>query len=237
MARLYAWGSAYGISETLRVWDQAVVEGIVDEAQERPSLELEGRAVPYSGISVSDIANFAEDLRDELTPFARIIIGNFEDSFIAKAKEITEIASAELWDKSRYVSAMEGLADRYGVGRWTNSWAETWYQTNVLSSQYNRGVYDTFTRDPTVRLYPYFTYVTQRDEKVRPNHFHLDGFTARTTWSGWPAIMPPNGWDCRCLLVASDWMTTRAIGWEGDFPLGFDQVASWSGPDSGFPKV
>jgi len=237
MSRLYSWGAAYGISETLRVWDQAVADGMVDESQEKPSLESEGRAVPYGGISPSDIANFAEDLRDELTPFAQIIIGNFEDSFVDKAKEITEIAARELWEKERYVSAMEGLADRYGVGRWTNSWAETWYETNVLASQYNRGVYDTFTREPTIRLYPYFTYVTKRDERVRQNHRHLDGFTAATSWSGWPAVMPPNGWGCRCLLVASDWMTTKAIGWTGDFPLGFDQVASWSGPDSGFPKV
>ena len=235
MTRMYAWGSAYAMSETLRVWDDAVEEGLVHETDELPTLDT--RAIPWQGVTAGDIAHFAEELRDELTPFAQIIMGNLEESFIEKARELTEIGARELWSKERYVSAMTGLAERFGVERWTNSWAATWYDTNVLTAQYNRGVYDTFSREPTRRLYPYFTYVTRRDNVVRPNHAHLDGFTASTAWPGWPDIMPPNGWNCRCIMVASDWMTTRAIGWEGDFPLGFGQVATWSGPDSGFPKV
>ena len=237
MTRLYAWGAAYGISETLRLWDDAIADGIVQPDTPKPSLDYSTRGIPWSGVSPSDIERFAADLRDELTPYARIIMGNLEESFISKAQEVTEIAAVELWDKKRYISAMEGLAERFGVGRWTNSWAATWYDTNVLTSQYNRGVYETFTREPTIRLYPYFTYVTRRDSAVRPNHHHLDGFTASTRWTGWPTVMPPNGWNCRCIIVASDWQTARAIGWEGEFPLGLDKVSTWSGPDPGFPKV
>ena len=49
----------------------------------------------------------------------------------------------------------------------------------------------------------YLTYMTQNDDRVRPWHFALQGFTARK--SDFPEWMiPPIEWGCRCFLESDD---------------------------------
>lgn len=46
----------------------------------------------------------------------------------------------------------------------------------------------------------YLTYMTQNDDRVRPWHFALQGFTAkRDEFPSW--MIPPIEWGCRCFLV------------------------------------
>lgn len=44
-------------------------------------------------------------------------------------------------------------------------------------------------------------YRTQRDGKVRPEHAALDGVTLPKSDPFWAEFYPPNGWDCRCIVV------------------------------------
>ena len=47
------------------------------------------------------------------------------------------------------------------------------------------------------------TYFTQNDDRVRPWHFALQGFSAkRDDFPAW--MIPPIEWACRCYLIASD---------------------------------
>lgn len=49
----------------------------------------------------------------------------------------------------------------------------------------------------------YLTYMTQNDDRVRPWHFVLQGFTARKRdFPEW--MIPPIEWGCRCFLESSD---------------------------------
>jgi len=49
----------------------------------------------------------------------------------------------------------------------------------------------------------YLTYMTQNDDRVRPWHFALQGFTARKSeFPQW--MIPPIEWRCRCFLESSD---------------------------------
>ena len=49
----------------------------------------------------------------------------------------------------------------------------------------------------------YLTYMTQNDDRVRPWHFALQGFTARKRdFPEW--MIPPIEWGCRCFLESSD---------------------------------
>jgi uncharacterized protein with gpF-like domain len=44
--------------------------------------------------------------------------------------------------------------------------------------------------------------MTVGDDRVRPEHAVLDGFTARMEDPVWRKIYPPNGFNCRCIRVA-----------------------------------
>lgn len=47
----------------------------------------------------------------------------------------------------------------------------------------------------------YITYSTVGDDRVRPAHVVLDGFTAPPTDKIWNTIFPPNDWNCRCTVI------------------------------------
>lgn len=46
-----------------------------------------------------------------------------------------------------------------------------------------------------------FEYVTQRDDRVRPEHDRMDGFKAPKDDPVWMVWTPPNGYNCRCDLL------------------------------------
>lgn len=47
----------------------------------------------------------------------------------------------------------------------------------------------------------YLQYSTVGDSRVRPEHRALDKFTAPKSDIVWRRIYPPNGWNCRCIVV------------------------------------
>ena len=44
-------------------------------------------------------------------------------------------------------------------------------------------------------------YRATKDGRTRPEHAALDGVTLPVSDPMWAEITPPNGWNCRCLLV------------------------------------
>ncbi|MFH1605087.1 MAG: phage minor head protein [Pseudomonadota bacterium] len=46
-----------------------------------------------------------------------------------------------------------------------------------------------------------FRYATVKDDRVRPNHAALEGFTAKKDDPAWLTITPPGGWACRCKKI------------------------------------
>lgn len=53
----------------------------------------------------------------------------------------------------------------------------------------------------TLETLPFLEYSTVGDDKVRPSHRVLDGFTAPPGDRIWRKIYPPNDWHCRCDVV------------------------------------
>ena len=52
--------------------------------------------------------------------------------------------------------------------------------------------------------YPYITYRTMRDERVRASHRPWDGVTLPVDHEWWNTHFPPNGWMCRCTAYGID---------------------------------
>ena len=58
-------------------------------------------------------------------------------------------------------------------------------------------------QDPAVQSILWgYKYVTAGDERVRPEHAAMDGVTAPKDDPIWDVWWPPNGWNCRCILIS-----------------------------------
>jgi SPP1 gp7 family putative phage head morphogenesis protein len=84
---------------------------------------------------------------------------------------------------------------RSGVSSMEPYYLETVFRTNLFSA-YMAG------RFRGLQAYAdriaFFRYVTMEDERVRPAHARMHGFTARPNDPIWAVWWPPNGYNCRC---------------------------------------
>ncbi|QHN04418.1 hypothetical protein FTO74_14375 [Granulicella sp. WH15] len=67
---------------------------------------------------------------------------------------------------------------------------------------YGQGRYEQQTDPAMVDALPFWTFLTMRDDAVRPAHAALEGFTARATDPVWNRIYPPCDFGCRCTTIA-----------------------------------
>ena len=73
------------------------------------------------------------------------------------------------------------------------------YDTNTRMA-YAAGQWERFER--TVKTHPYLRYITKQDERVRVAHRAWNGVTLPVHDAFWKTHFPPNGWRCRCRVVA-----------------------------------
>ena len=105
----------------------------------------------------------------------------------------------------------------------------------VLKTTFNNArlklIYDTNTRQAyaagqwaqlqeTKSTFPYLRYITQRDDTVRPAHRLWDNVTLPIDHPFWRTHRPPNGYRCRCRVVA----VSQAEYDAGKTPDGGDMV-------------
>ena len=83
-----------------------------------------------------------------------------------------------------------------------NPWrSDVIFRTNVQTA-YNAGHYQSMTQPETLRLLPYWQYKTAYDENVRPEHAAMHNAVYRADDPVWDIWYPPNGFRCRCTVVA-----------------------------------
>jgi len=75
----------------------------------------------------------------------------------------------------------------------------TIYRTNMQSS-YMAGRYQRFVENAAAR--PFWEYVAVMDNHTRPEHAALNGLVFPAGDSFWNSYWPPNGWRCRCRVIA-----------------------------------
>mgnify|MGYP001765241371 CR=1 FL=1 len=85
----------------------------------------------------------------------------------------------------------------------------TIYQTNVQTA-YMAGRYKRYVSNAVDR--PYWRYVAIMDGRTRPAHAALNGKVFRWDDPIWKVIWPPNGWGCRCRVVALTQAEFDALG-------------------------
>jgi SPP1 gp7 family putative phage head morphogenesis protein len=78
-------------------------------------------------------------------------------------------------------------------------WLRTEFDTAVLVGESANNYYSLLQ---DVDVFPYWEYRTAGDAAVREEHATLDGLILPADDPRWSKIFPPNGWNCRCYVVA-----------------------------------
>lgn len=100
------------------------------------------------------------------------------------------------WGKAKY-EAGNGEEIEYTQG--STHRLKTIYRTNLATS-YAAGSYQSQVDNQDSQ--PYLMYTTAGDSQVRPSHASLDGTVKHINDPFWRFFYPPNGWGCRCSVIA-----------------------------------
>lgn len=76
---------------------------------------------------------------------------------------------------------------------------ETIYRTNMQSA-FSAGQYQTYMANIDNR--PYWQYQAVGDSRTRPSHLAMSGIVLRHDDPFWTTFYPPNGYNCRCTVIA-----------------------------------
>ncbi|PMY40100.1 MULTISPECIES: phage head morphogenesis protein [Pseudomonas] len=114
--------------------------------------------------------------------------------FIADLQPVLE---SQGWWGQQVIVDSEGVGELVQLG--SPRRLKTIYQTN-LQSAYMAG--RKAEMEQTSETHPYWMYVAILDGKTRPSHRALHGQVFRHDDPIWSAIYPPNGFNCRCRVVA-----------------------------------
>lgn len=106
------------------------------------------------------------------------------------------LAEAGWWGEKEVLDPLTG---RMVTTRFDPARLKLILDTNVRSA-YAAGQWERLQRSK--RSHPYLRYVTARDGRVRPAHQAWDNVTLPVDDGFWHTHFPPNGWRCRCRVVA-----------------------------------
>jgi len=194
----------------------------------------------------------AEYIRD-LTPVTKEIFDGLtaqykKDAFtLAGAADLRLIqkiqaALAEVAQKGEtaadFEAAVNKITDDAGIAQLNAFTLDTAFNT-AMQKAYSLGRYEQMTDESVTAVLPFWQYWTVGDDRVRPEHMVLDGFTARAQDPVWRKIYPPNGFNCRCSVVPI--LESEALNADKDAnEPGYSRLpllAQLKVPQAGFGKV
>lgn len=163
-------------------------------------------------------ADLLDDLRKAVSPLQRTTLEQFRKDFNA-------------------IVAKRGWHGWTGEG---TKGGEAWrtkviYETNVRTS-HAAGRYKQLTDPDTLKAMPYWRYV-HNDSVMHPREEHKKWGDMRLTLrhddAFWKTHFPPNGWGCRCRVVA---VRGPETGDSTRPPAGWDEIDSKTGEQVGIDK-
>lgn len=135
---------------------------------------------------LQDVRNAVQDAIDS---------GSTVEEFKEKLQPILETKG--WWGRQEGVNPKTGEAEMYTAG---TPWRlENIYRTN-LNVAYSVGRYH--AQKENTAAAPYWQYMAVMDNRTRPDHAALNGKVFKASDPIWDRIYPPNGWGCRCGVVA-----------------------------------
>jgi SPP1 gp7 family putative phage head morphogenesis protein len=168
-----------------------------------------------AGFSLDLPNGTAADYLRGLTPVTRLTYDGLSSQYQRDAFTVAGVSDVRLIEKVRdelaqvlkdggtqkdFEAAVAKLTSTEGVEKIAAFTLDTVFTTNMQKA-YSLGRFEQLS-DPAVRsALPFWQYLTVGDGRVRPEHAVLDYFTALAEDPVWLKIYPPNGFNCRCIVI------------------------------------
>lgn len=123
-------------------------------------------------------------------------------------KELTPILKAKgWWGKKEHIDTQTGEISNSHLG---SAWRlDTIFRTN-MATLYSAGRFS--AQRENVQQRPYWMYCAIRDNRTRQSHLALHGKVFLASDPFWQSFYPPNGWRCRCSVIALTEQDVKARG-------------------------
>jgi len=212
--------------------------------------DAEDAAALSGGFSFDLPAGDSADYLRSLTPVTKMVFDGLSSQYKKDAFTVAGVSDGRLIGKIRddlaqviadggtqkdFEQAVNKLTSTAGVEQIAAFTLDTVFTTNMQKA-YSLGRYEQLS-DPAVQdAIPFWQYLTVGDDRVRPEHAVLDYFTARSSDPVWRKIYPPNGFNCRCIvigLLAEEAPKDASESGMARLPL----LARMKVPQAGFTKV
>lgn len=141
-----------------------------------------------------------DGLTNQYQALAFTIAGTSDVRLIERIRDALADIAAKGGSEADFEAAVKQLTDEAGVEQLNAFTLDTAFNT-AMQKAYSLGRYEQMTDPSVLGVLPYWQYWTVGDDRVRPEHAVLDGFTARAEDPVWNKIYPPNGFNCRCSVV------------------------------------
>lgn len=140
--------------------------------------------------------------------------------------------------KKEFMDNMNDFLERNGYKGINSFHADVIFRTNMQTA-YNAGHYKSMTNPTTMKLRPYWKYITAGNGHVRETHQEMQGRIYRADDPIWDIWYPPNGFRCRCSVVsltkAQMERSGREVSTRPPYDLDYDTgEITYKYPDKGF---
>jgi SPP1 gp7 family putative phage head morphogenesis protein len=152
------------------------------------------------GLTAVTKATF-DGLSQQYRKLAFTVAGVSDVRLIQKIRDTLAEVTQRGGTKADFDKAVRQLTTDAGVQQLNAFTLDTVFQTNMQKA-FSLGRYEQLTHPAVVAALPFWQYMTVGDDRVRPEHRVLDGFVAQATDPVWNKIYPPNGFNCRCIVIA-----------------------------------
>ena len=153
---------------------------------------------------IGSLVPVSKDVFDGLTAQYRkdafTLAGAADVRLIAQIRDELANVARDGGTAAEFEAAVNKLTDDAGIARLNAFTLDTAFNT-AMQRAYSLGRYEQM-KDPAVKaVLPVWQYWTVGDDRVRPEHFVLQGFAAHADDPVWLKIYPPNGFNCRCSVA------------------------------------
>ena len=141
-----------------------------------------------------------DGLTAQYRKLAFTIAGTADTRLIAKVRDALAEVAQHGGTMPEFEAAVAKITTDAGVAALNSFTLDTAFQT-AMAKAHSLGRYEQLTDEDTMAAVPFWQYMTVGDDRVRPEHAVLDGFQARADDPVWNKIYPPNGFNCRCIVI------------------------------------
>ncbi len=139
-------------------------------------------------------------MNEKMRAHAFKIAGVEEEGLVMAVRDKIEDALRGNSTLGQFMKEARGLFKAHGVTPSSPHHLETMFRTNTLTAL-NAGKWAEAQDPELADLFPLYRYSAILDDRTRPEHAAMHGFTAPADDPVWSSWWPPNGFNCRCTVV------------------------------------